>query len=243
MGLGTSRYLILPAITTSVIPMGIITRTVRALTGDILSQDFVEALRAKGLHETDVFKHVIKNAAPTAMAVMGLQLGYMLGGSILLLRTSNDTFVLLIPWLLLFAAVLFSFGKRASAFLTRGAKASLGAVVIAQLAISIYGGYFGGGMGIMMLAILSLMGMTDIHKMNGLKTVLAALINGVAVVAFIMAGAVTWGPGLVMVAGGIAGGYAGAAIARRVSPSAVRLIVLIVAWTMTAYFFVKTYAR
>jgi peptide/nickel transport system permease protein len=78
------RYLILPAITTSVIPMGIVTRTVRALTGDILSQDFVEALRAKGLRETGVFRHVIRNAAPTAMAVMGLQLGYMLGGSILI---------------------------------------------------------------------------------------------------------------------------------------------------------------
>ena len=77
------RYLVLPAITTSVIPMGIVTRTVRALTGDILSQDFVEALRAKGLRETGVFRHVIKNAAPTALAVMGLQLGYMLGGSIL----------------------------------------------------------------------------------------------------------------------------------------------------------------
>jgi peptide/nickel transport system permease protein len=78
------RYLILPAITTSAIPMGIVTRTVRALTGDILSQDFVEALRAKGLRETGVFRHVIKNAAPTALAVMGLQLGYMLGGSILI---------------------------------------------------------------------------------------------------------------------------------------------------------------
>ena len=78
------KYLVLPAITTSVIPMGIVTRTVRALTGDILSQDFVEALRAKGLRETGVFTHVIKNAAPTAMAVMGLQLGYMLGGSILI---------------------------------------------------------------------------------------------------------------------------------------------------------------
>ncbi|PZA11344.1 ABC transporter permease [Rhodopseudomonas palustris] len=77
------RFLILPAITTSVIPMGIVTRTVRALTGDILSQDFVEALRAKGLRETGVFGHVVKNAAPTALAVMGLQLGYMLGGSIL----------------------------------------------------------------------------------------------------------------------------------------------------------------
>jgi peptide/nickel transport system permease protein len=78
------RFLILPAVTTSVIPMGIITRTVRALTGDILSQDFVEALRAKGLRETKVFRHVVKNAAPTALAVMGLQLGYMLGGSILI---------------------------------------------------------------------------------------------------------------------------------------------------------------
>jgi len=78
------KYLVLPAITTAVIPMGIITRTVRALTGDILSQDFVEALRAKGLQETRVFRHVIKNAAPTALAVMGLQLGYMLGGSILI---------------------------------------------------------------------------------------------------------------------------------------------------------------
>ena len=74
----------LPAVTTSVIPMGIVTRTVRALTGDILSQDFIEALRAKGLRELDVFKHVVKNAAPTALAVMGLQLGYMLGGSILI---------------------------------------------------------------------------------------------------------------------------------------------------------------
>jgi peptide/nickel transport system permease protein len=78
------RFLVLPAITTSVIPMGIITRTVRALTGDILSQDFVEALRAKGLRETRVFLPVLKNAAPTALAVMGLQLGYMLGGSILI---------------------------------------------------------------------------------------------------------------------------------------------------------------
>ena len=78
------RYLILPAVTMSVIPMGIVTRTVRALTGDILSQDFVEALRSKGLRETQVFRHVVKNAAPTAVAVMGLQLGYLLGGSILI---------------------------------------------------------------------------------------------------------------------------------------------------------------
>ncbi|MCJ2022216.1 ABC transporter permease [Methylobacterium sp. E-065] len=77
------RYLLLPAITMSVIPMGIIARTVRALVADILSQDFVEALRAKGMDERGVFKHVVRNAAPTALAIMGLQLGYLLGGSIL----------------------------------------------------------------------------------------------------------------------------------------------------------------
>ncbi|MDO9426397.1 MAG: ABC transporter permease [Methylobacterium sp.] len=78
------RYIILPAITMSVIPMGVIARTVRALVGDILAQDFVGALRAKGMSEFGVFKHVVKNAAPTALAIMGLQLGYLLGGSILI---------------------------------------------------------------------------------------------------------------------------------------------------------------
>jgi peptide/nickel transport system permease protein len=78
------KYIILPAITMSVIPMGIIARTVRALVADILSQEFVQALRAKGLGEWGVFKHVVTNAAPTALAVMGLQLGYLLGGSILI---------------------------------------------------------------------------------------------------------------------------------------------------------------
>jgi len=78
------RYLILPAITMSVIPMGVIARTIRALVADILSQDFVQALAAKGLGHGGVFRHVVKNAAPTALAVMGLQLGYLLGGSILI---------------------------------------------------------------------------------------------------------------------------------------------------------------
>ncbi len=78
------QHLILPAITMSVIPMGIIARTVRALVADILSQEFVVGLRAKGLTDVDVFRHVVKNVAPTALAVMGLQLGYLLGGSILI---------------------------------------------------------------------------------------------------------------------------------------------------------------
>jgi peptide/nickel transport system permease protein len=78
------QHLLLPAITMSVIPMGIVARTVRALVADILAQEFVVGLRAKGLAHLGVFRHVVKNAAPTALAVMGLQLGYLLGGSILI---------------------------------------------------------------------------------------------------------------------------------------------------------------
>ncbi|HJQ58141.1 MAG TPA: ABC transporter permease [Vineibacter sp.] len=78
------QYMVLPAITMSVIPMGIIARTVRALVAEILSHEFIAGLRAKGLSSFGVFRHVVKNAAPTALAVMGIQLGYLLGGSILI---------------------------------------------------------------------------------------------------------------------------------------------------------------
>ena len=78
------QHMILPAITMSVIPMGIIARTVRALVAEILSQEFIAGLRAKGLSEWGIFRHVVKNASPTALAVMGIQLGYLLGGSILI---------------------------------------------------------------------------------------------------------------------------------------------------------------
>jgi len=164
-----------------------------------------------------------------------------LAGSVLLLRTSEHAFVLIIPWLLLFATVLFSFGGRLARRLVGGSRMPLGLATVAQLAVAVYGGYFGGGAGIVMLAILSVLGMSEIHRMNALKTLLGTLINGVAVVAFIVARAVDWAPGVVMIAGGITGGYAGAAFARRIDPKDVRSLVLAVAWGMTAYFFVRTY--
>jgi len=78
------QHMVLPALTMSVIPMGIIARTVRALVAEILAQEFIVGLRAKGLTDVGIFMHVVKNSAPTALAVMGLQLGYLLGGSILI---------------------------------------------------------------------------------------------------------------------------------------------------------------
>jgi uncharacterized membrane protein YfcA len=164
-----------------------------------------------------------------------------LAGSLLLLHTAERTFVLLIPWLLLFATLLFTFGGSVARRLTGGRRAPLALGIAVQLGISVYGGYFGGGMGIMMLAVFTLLGMTHIHRMNALKNVLGTLINGVAVVAFVLAGAVRWAPGVVMIAGGMIGGYVGAAVARKVDPKRVRTLVVLVAWGMTLYFFVRTY--
>jgi uncharacterized protein len=163
-----------------------------------------------------------------------------LAGSLLLLHTSDHTFVLLIPWLLLFATALFTFGGAITRRLG-GAQASLTVAAIVQLFTSVYGGYFGGGLGIITLALLAVLGMTNIHEMNALKAALGTLVNGIAVVAFVFAGAVAWGPALVMIVGGIVGGYGGAAAARRVAPKQVRRLVLVVAWAMTIYFFGKTY--
>ena len=91
----------------------------------------------------------------------------------------------------------------------------------------------------MMLATFALAGMTDIHEMNGLKTVLGVAINGLALGAFIVKGIVAWGPGLMMIAGAILGGYFGATFARRVDPRWVRAFVIVIGWTMTVYFFVR----
>jgi uncharacterized membrane protein YfcA len=167
-------------------------------------------------------------------------------GAVLLLRTRETTFVHLLPFLLLTATLVFTFGGsitnrlRASRS-TDASRSALASGAIFQLVISVYGGYFGGGMGILMLATLSMMGMADIHAMNGLKTLLGTLINGVAVVLFIIAGKVAWTPGAVMIVGGTLGGFVGASIARRIEQVWVKRFVLVVAWGMTAYFFVQTY--
>lgn len=181
-----------------------------------------------------------------------------LAGGILLVRTSDESFMRLLPWLMLLAAVTFTFGGHLTRRLRRRAEGQIDPSVphrapaprqaaghvgvplwawLLQLLIAIYGGYFGGGMGIMMLAAMAIAGMTDMHAMNGLKSVLAVAINGVAVAAFVVDGTITWVPGVIMMAGGIVGGYAGAALARRAAGASVRVFVLTMAWGMTAYFF------
>jgi len=167
-------------------------------------------------------------------------------GAVLLLHTPQAAFQRLIPYLLLLATLVFALSPhvtrwvRARTGSTAGPSwRTLAAVAVAQLVIATYGGFFGAGIGILMLASLGLMGMENIHDMNALKTVLATCINGVAVVTFIIAGAVAWPQALVMIAGAIAGGFGGAYYARRLDPLLVRRFVILVGAAMTLYFFVS----
>lgn len=167
-------------------------------------------------------------------------------GAVLLLHTSQTLFLRLVPFLLLLATLLFAFGGALTAGLRkRLGKASTPAWVataglaVLQFIIAAYGGFFGGGIGILMLALYSVVGMENIHAMNGLKALMASCINGVAVITFVVAGAIFWPEALVMVAGAIVGGYGGASVARRLDPILVRRFVIAVGFIMTIYFFIK----
>jgi uncharacterized membrane protein YfcA len=169
-----------------------------------------------------------------------------MAGAYLLLRTPAHTFLRVIPWLLLAATLLFIFGKRlarggGSRVTQQATAGTIATAAILELVVAAYGGYFGGGMGIVILAMLSALGMTDIHSMNALKSVLSASVNGVAVITFIVARAIYWPQALVMIAGAIAGGYFGAHYAQRLPQAWVRGFVILVGSAMTVYFFAKAY--
>lgn len=167
-------------------------------------------------------------------------------GALLLLHIPQETFSRLLPFLLLLATVLFAFGGSAS---RRLRESMLGAgvstrlimlgVAVLQVPISIYGGFFGGGIGILMLATLGLTGMSNLNTMNALKTVLAACINGAAVITFVIAGAVVWPQWLVMIIGAMAGGYGGARFALRLDQRILRIFIIGVGCAMTLIFFLK----
>ena len=169
-----------------------------------------------------------------------------LAGALLLIRTPSRTFLHLLPWLLLGATLLFAFGRHLTRHFTLAIThdASLAAIIIAavfELAVAIYGGYFGGGIGIMNLAMLAALGMTDIHAMNFLKVVLGSIINGVATATFIATRAIVWPQALVMTAGALLGGYASAHYAQKMPQVWIRRFVILSGAAMTVYFFYRGY--
>ncbi|MGO9401852.1 MAG: sulfite exporter TauE/SafE family protein [Terriglobales bacterium] len=169
-----------------------------------------------------------------------------IAGAYLLLHTPAQTFLRVLPWLMLGATLLFMFGHRlarsSGGSIARDASTSALAVAsLFELVVAVYGGYFGGGVGILNLAMLAALGMTDIHAMNALKVVLGGIINGVAIITFIVNHAVAWKPGSFVTVGALFGGYFAAHYAQKLPGAWIRGFVIVVGTAMTAYFFWKGY--
>jgi uncharacterized membrane protein YfcA len=165
-------------------------------------------------------------------------------GAFTLLHTPEVFFKKLVPWLLLGATLIFTFGKNLiNHFHQRFPSNNFYHQIafLLQLIISFYGGYFGAGIGILTLAMLQLVGMRDIHQMNATKVLLTVAINSATMLVFIVSDIMVWNLAAMMVAGGILGGYIGARLALKIPPQYVRILVSAIGFSMAMYFFAKDY--
>ncbi len=187
-------------------------------------------------------------SAQPRLAVMIVLVSIMGGtvGAWILLHTTPLTFDRVLPWLTLFATLLFTYGRRLSEMLklslgTAEDNRSLSKTGVILFFIAIYGGYYGAGAGIVLLAVFSLLGMKNIHAMNGLKALSNMAFNASAVMMFVVGGAVNWPGALWMMGGGLAGGYGGALLARRLPPAWIRWFVIVTGVVTTIYFFYRAF--
>jgi uncharacterized protein len=178
------------------------------------------------------------------LALLGV--GGGVAGAVLLLVTSDRTFMVLVPFLLLVATVAFAASPRLLALLRKRRPAQAGGVLqlgpstVAVLVFClVYGGYFGAGLGIMLLAGFAVAGLEDLRVANALKNGVSGLVNGVAVGIFVGQGIVVWPATLAMMAGAALGGFAGARIARRLPQPVFRAVVIAVGSLLTVWYFVK----
>lgn len=179
--------------------------------------------------------------------VMAAVFGYI--GAELLLVVSDELFSQVVPWLMLFAVLLFIFGNRINGLVAarsgggRGMKLAGTALLMAFLAgVCVYGGFFNAGLGILLLAFLATAGMNDIHAMNGLKLWVSSIVAAVAVARFALNGSIDWYHGSIALVGVTIGGYLAAKNAHRIPSHWIRMAVIIYGVVMTGYFFWQAYA-
>lgn len=182
------------------------------------------------------------------LALLGPSIVGGVVGSLLVTEFPSHVFDALIPWLILTAALLFLLQgpiKRLSGINSHAAPtiATAVAVVVGQFLIAVYGGYFGAGIGILMLSVLPFMGTKTIHETNAAKTLLAACINGVTVLVFIIKGLVIWPYALAMAVAAIAGGYFGARVGRRMPALYARLLVVAIGFALGGYYLWKEFVK
>lgn len=164
-----------------------------------------------------------------------------LSGAVLLLSTPSSLFDDIVPWLLLVAMLVFAFGARLSAFLRSRYHLGAAAVLPLQFLLGIYGGYFGGAVGIMTLAAWSLVTPHDLKALNPTRMLAVAAMNGIAVAWFVLQGEVQWAETLAVLAGGLVGGFVGGRLGQRLAPPVTRAVIMTVTVMMTLVFFRRAY--
>ena len=164
-------------------------------------------------------------------------------GAVLLLLTPIKTFDLVLPWLMAIATVMLALGSRLGEMLRRHWRIGAAAVLTVQFCLGIYGGYFGGGVGIMMMAVWSLLSERTLKSFNAPRTLLVSAANTIAVLIFIAAQSVRWRETLVMLVAATLGGYLGALIGRRAPAGVVRAGTLLVSVSITLAFFARAYLK
>lgn len=162
-------------------------------------------------------------------------------GALLLLYTPTRAFDLVLPWLLLIATIALAYGRRIGSWLRARVQVRTGVVMILQFVLGIYGGYFGGAVGIMMVAVWGLLGPYEIKSMNPARTLMVTAANTMAVVIFIWAGAIQWHATVLMLLSATIGGYAGALLGIRLPARIIRFGTILLTACITAVFFVRAY--
>jgi uncharacterized membrane protein YfcA len=186
------------------------------------------------------YRHDAKPFGHVSMRVMlAVMLAGGFSGAMLLLYTPSKTFDRIIPWLLLFGSLVFTFGPRVNVWLGKFVHIGPKTVIVVQFFLGTYAGYFGGAVGIMMMAAWSLLGVTDIRAMSAVRMTLVGAANSVAVIIFVISRLVYWPQMIVMMIAGIIGGYFGARVVRRLPVAAVRTGISVLAFAMTAAVFYR----
>jgi uncharacterized protein len=185
-------------------------------------------------HDFKSFEGLSFKAMATVSGVGGV------AGAALLVYTPEQTFDSLVPWLLLAATLMFSFGPKIVPRLRTWFDIGPLTLLTIQFAVGVYGGYFGGAMGIIMLAVYSLFGLTNLNMMNATKTLMSGLINGVSLLIFVGTDKIVWPQTLAVLVGAVAGGYFGARIARSINPKYVRAGIIAISVAATVVFFVRS---
>ena len=164
-------------------------------------------------------------------------------GSELLLHTSERDFARLVPYLMLVAALVFSFSERIKRAAQRHSAAAthLGSLALGQFLIAIYGGYFGAGMGVLILVLYTVAAKMDVHQASGLRILCGTLTNTVAIVIFIVRGIIEWRVAIPMTLLAIAGGYFGAKRVKRLDAAKARRAILAYAWTITLWLLIRSF--